>query len=170
MEEAHNQRLLKEMPTPLAGGHDDSSLPGEGEGRRKKLFAGTGYAGVTPATGAMSRSSDKDDHFSVIHPQTLRPPRSLQERQAFSMLHPNLFPPSTVPPCVPNLPLSLPLRTSTKPVYLTKRKETRETNRLRERRPRIARPWRWRMQRRLSDEFGRRKRHWSGRNLPDEAR
>lgn len=44
MEEAHNQRVLREMPTPLAGGEPASA----------KLFAGTGYAGVTPATGAMS--------------------------------------------------------------------------------------------------------------------
>lgn len=62
MEEAHNQRMLKEMPTPLAGGHDDGSLTGEQEGgRKKKLFAGTGYAGVTPATGAMSRNGIEKD-------------------------------------------------------------------------------------------------------------
>jgi len=54
MEEAHNQRMLKEMPTPLAGGQEGNSLIEE-EGRKKKLFAGTGYAGMTPATGAMSK-------------------------------------------------------------------------------------------------------------------
>ena len=47
MEEAHNQRVLKEMPTPLAGG--ESTL------HETKLFAGTGYAGVTPSTGAVSK-------------------------------------------------------------------------------------------------------------------
>lgn len=52
MEEAHNQRVLKEMPTPLAGG---STTLGEETSHQQKLFAGTGYAGVTPSTGAMSR-------------------------------------------------------------------------------------------------------------------
>lgn len=49
MEEAHNQRVLKEMPTPLAGG--ESTL------HETKLFAGTGYAGVTPSTGAVNTPS-----------------------------------------------------------------------------------------------------------------
>ncbi|KAK8793886.1 hypothetical protein WA171_003015 [Blastocystis sp. BT1] len=49
MEEAYNQRVLKEMPTPLAGG--ESML------HETKLFAGTGYAGVTPSTGAMNTPS-----------------------------------------------------------------------------------------------------------------
>lgn len=48
MEEAYNQRVLKEMPTPLAG--DESTV------HETKLYAGTGYAGVTPSTGAVSRS------------------------------------------------------------------------------------------------------------------
>ena len=53
MEEAHNQRVLKEMPTPLAGG--STALGEETSQQHQKLFAGTGYAGVTPSTGAMSR-------------------------------------------------------------------------------------------------------------------
>lgn len=54
MEEAYNQRMLKEMPTPLAAS--------DGQVHETRLFAGTGYAGVTPVTGAMSSILSIDDN------------------------------------------------------------------------------------------------------------
>ena len=45
MEEAKNQLMLQATPTPLD--------PSDRSIRDRKLFAGTGYAGMTPMTGAM---------------------------------------------------------------------------------------------------------------------
>ena len=48
MEEAKNQLILQATPTPLQAGD------GAGDGNTtRRLFAGTGFEGVTPATGAM---------------------------------------------------------------------------------------------------------------------
>lgn len=48
MEEAKNQLALQATPTPLQAGN------GAGEGATtRRLLAGTGFEGMTPATGAV---------------------------------------------------------------------------------------------------------------------
>ena len=49
MEEAKNQLILQATPTPLQATDRDTT---------RKLFVGTGYEGVTPATGAI-RSTER---------------------------------------------------------------------------------------------------------------
>lgn len=52
MEEARNQLALQATPTPLEA--SDRSV------RDRKLFAGTGFAGMTPMTGAASGAAGSE--------------------------------------------------------------------------------------------------------------
>lgn len=54
MEEAKNQLMLQATPTPL------QAADGAGKGTAHKLFAGTGFEGVTPATGAIRATSSRE--------------------------------------------------------------------------------------------------------------